>query len=602
MNKRIDYIDVLKAIAIIAVVLYHVGYMDFGYLGVDIFLVINGYLLAMGFNQLKTFTGGSKFLINRLLRLYPVLIIASVACLAWGAYWMLPYNYYDLSQYTIATNLFINNILMSIKSSNYWNILNEYKPLMHTWYLGVIVQFYVFFAFLIILMKKVIKSSRNITIRIVEVCFILSFILYLIPSFSTTAKFYYLPFRIFEFEVGMWLALFVKDKSFKVFEKKWLMTIMSVVGCVGLLILLFFNNIFVSSTGKLLLTVFLTGSVLFTLPYANEKSQAVFSNKVLVAIGKCSFSIYVWHQIVFAFYRYSIASDINGIVFIILIAIISLLSVLSYLFIEQKVPQLLRTAKNEKRVIFSTIITLTAVLSVSFYLHQHSGVIRDVPELDIYKENSSSERHIAYNESAHRFDKDFGSTKKLHWLVVGDSYGRDFINVLAESDLSDKVELSYIPKQDLFKKNREKRLMKADLIFRTMSIAPDDSGILDFIQVIDSLGINTQNLVIVGSKLFGYSCGQVYRHRHDEDYYSFSLEIDESYFSKNEIYKNRWGSHYIDMVTPVAIGNNRVRVFSDDHKIISQDCEHFTQAGAKYYSRLLKHIIDKYLLDWENKS
>ena len=84
MNKRIDYIDVLKAIAIIAVVLYHVGYMDFGYLGVDIFLVINGYLLAMGFNQLKTFTGGGKFLINRLLRLYPVLIIASVACLAWA--------------------------------------------------------------------------------------------------------------------------------------------------------------------------------------------------------------------------------------------------------------------------------------------------------------------------------------------------------------------------------------------------------------------------------------------------------------------------------------------------------------------------------------
>lgn len=58
MLKRFDYIDVMKAIAIIAVVLYHAGYMKFGYLGVDIFLVINGYLLASSFNRLTNFKGG----------------------------------------------------------------------------------------------------------------------------------------------------------------------------------------------------------------------------------------------------------------------------------------------------------------------------------------------------------------------------------------------------------------------------------------------------------------------------------------------------------------------------------------------------------------
>lgn len=58
MKKRFEYIDVLKAIAIIAVVLYHIGYMQYGYLGVDIFLVVNGFLLAKAFKELSTFMGG----------------------------------------------------------------------------------------------------------------------------------------------------------------------------------------------------------------------------------------------------------------------------------------------------------------------------------------------------------------------------------------------------------------------------------------------------------------------------------------------------------------------------------------------------------------
>lgn len=58
MNKRFNYLDVLKAIAIMAVVLYHAGFCHFGYLGVDVFLVVNGYLLAGSFSRLDSFRGG----------------------------------------------------------------------------------------------------------------------------------------------------------------------------------------------------------------------------------------------------------------------------------------------------------------------------------------------------------------------------------------------------------------------------------------------------------------------------------------------------------------------------------------------------------------
>lgn len=593
MTQRFNYLDVLKAIAIIAVVLYHTGYMTFGYLGVDVFLVINGYLLAKGFSGLNSIRGGYNFLIKRILRLWPVVIAASAVCLLWGSYWMLPYNYFDLAQHAIATNLFANNILMSIKSSDYWNTFNEYKPLMHMWYLGVVVQFYVAFTILLLAIKKIFRRKKDITIHVIGICSIISLVLYLLPIFSVSQKFYYLPFRVFEFGAGMWLALFIRDKSFKIYERKNLMTALSVMVYALLLVLLFVNNAFMPPAFRLLMTVLFSSILLFTLPHVTDRLNVVFSNKAMAAVGRWSFSIYVWHQIVLAFCRYSFTSDIDFPLFCLLMLITLALSLLSYFLIEQPVSRMMVRDGGMKKVIVPTVVLLVMVLGSSFYLNARSGVIRDVPELDTYKESAYSRMHIAYNEAAHRFDKDFESVGKQRWLVVGDSYGRDFVNILNEANISDKVELSYIVRDGKYDGSERKRMADADIIFYSMSVRPGLAGIDKFIPLLDSIGVDTENLMFVGSKLFGYSCGQVYSHRHDTDYYDLTLEIDEVYFTGNDKYKAEWGEHYIDMITPVATGYNRVRVFSDDHKIISQDCEHLTYGGARYYAKLLAPTIDR---------
>lgn len=592
--ERKNSIDVLKALAIIAVVLYHAGFMQYGYLGVDIFLVVNGYLLANSFNKLYTFKQGFDFLTRRLLRLYPVIIVASIICLAWGSYWMLPYNFFDLSQYTIATNLSANNILMSIKSSDYWNTLNDYKPLMHTWYLGIVVQFYIFFTFLIIFLKKFIKTSKNITIYTIAICSIISLILYLTPQFTVTEKFYFLPFRIFEFGAGMCIAFLFQNRISNFAYNKKLSTSIVTIAYIALISMIVLNYDFLPTTIRLLITVLLSSLILAFLQYVSEKSNFIFSNSILAIIGRWSFSIYIWHQIVLAFCRYSFTSDINTKVFIILMIITIGLSLLSYYFIEEPVSNAIRN-KKQKYIIWPTIILWTGVLCISFYLNCRSGVIRDVPELDIYKEKAFSRMHIAYNESAHKFDKDFTSDNKLHWLVIGDSYGRDFVNVLNEADISDKVEISYIVRNsyNLSSSNTINRINNADKIFFCMSIKPGTESIDKFIPILDSLGTGTDNLIIVGSKLFGYSCGEVYGHRHSPNYYKSSLKIDDNYFIKNEEYKKRWGNNYIDMITPVSVGNNEVKVFSDENKIISQDCEHLTEGGAKYYAKLLNPIFNR---------
>lgn len=157
---RIKYIDVLKAFAIIAVVLYHAGALNYGYLGVDLFLTIAGYLTTKSLLKFFVVNSSSRwgqlyvqFEISRIIRLLPPLLVAGVICMILGFFAMLPDDYENLSQSVIATNFFGNNILAAITTGNYWDVVNDYKPLMHTWYVGIVMQFYLVFPVLFYLAR-----------------------------------------------------------------------------------------------------------------------------------------------------------------------------------------------------------------------------------------------------------------------------------------------------------------------------------------------------------------------------------------------------------------------------------------------------------------
>lgn len=124
--------DVLKAVAIIAVVLYHMGICEFGYLGVDIFLVIAGYFTSKSVEKQIINRGYFSFVLNRAFRLWPLILLIGVVCLTFGWFMMLPDDFENTAQSVIATNFFGNNILESITTKNYWDVGNDYKPLMHT--------------------------------------------------------------------------------------------------------------------------------------------------------------------------------------------------------------------------------------------------------------------------------------------------------------------------------------------------------------------------------------------------------------------------------------------------------------------------------------
>ena len=154
-------IDGLRAITIIPVILFHAGFEIFegGYVGVDVFFVISGYLITSLI--LKEKNEGEfnvlKFYERRARRILPALFFVILTSIPFAYFWMLPDSFENFGQSIVATSVFLNNYLL-VLTSGYWDISSEFKPLLHTWSLGIEEQFYIVFPLIIILTWKLGKK------------------------------------------------------------------------------------------------------------------------------------------------------------------------------------------------------------------------------------------------------------------------------------------------------------------------------------------------------------------------------------------------------------------------------------------------------------
>lgn len=568
---RSVYFDVLKAVAIISVVLYHLGICEFGYLGVDVFLVIAGYFTTKSVD--KQIVGGGRYLpfvANRFFRLLPLLMLAGIVCLLFGLFFMLPDDYENVAQSVVATNLFANNILQSITTKNYWATVNEYKPLMHTWYVGLLMQFYITIPLVLFVIGKYKKDNRfKWSIYALIAIGIVSLLMYLLSD-SSVERFYYLPYRLFEFSLGGVVALICTKKQLipeKIGEIVFVFFYIIILG------ILFSQVGVISASAKLLTVVISTAGLLYLMPKVKFAQNFIFSNKIAAAIGASSFSIFVWHQVVFALTRYSFTANLTKpIVAVAIFLIIAILSYLSYRYIEQ-------LAKNKFTWTLVLVATFIAT-TYSLYIYKIAGVVRDVPELEVVKGNALRGQWAEYCDRGYAYDKDFADNSKPHWLVIGNSFGRDWVNIVRESVISDKVEVSYITSDSY--RAKASRFEQADVVF--LSTLGVDEALIENIQKCCS---PQTKFYIIGEKNFGESNGQIYRKRHAEDYLQQYIEMGKGFAEKNERLKNAYPDIYIDLIEKVQREDGKVRVFSDNGRYISQDCYHLTQAGAQYFAGII---------------
>lgn len=573
MKEYRDDIDAIKAVAIITVVFYHMGILRSGFLGVDLFFVVNGYLVIPSMTRLYESSDKLallKFLERRIIRLWPLILIACVICLLIGYFVMLPDDYENLSEAVVASSLFSENILEAITTRNYWDVQNEYKPLMHLWYVGVLMEFYILTPLILWVSGKLsdivgIDKERS-DIMFLTLLTFLSFALYLNPHMDSAAKFYYLPARFWEIAIGGVIALCCYKYDSLRIPKKSYVSAFSVVGVVTLLLIGWLVQNYdsrVALIGIVLLTV-----VLLPMKTYSSPIDKILSLPLLKRIGRMSFSIFVWHQLILAFSRY-LGYDTKSFLFILMfLSIILFLSFVSYTFIEQKV----RVTHHAFARISILMILLVIPASV---IYLHAGVVRDVPELNIDFKNVHRHMHAEYVDRIYAYDKPFQTNGRVKVLVVGNSFARDFANILLESEQRNNIELSYsyTCNKDVFP-----RVKQCDILLLAMQKNEVPECIWN--------SIDGKRVFGIGPKEFGVSNGIYYNKRNKSDYYEQSVEVSEELLELNNVYKSGWGGQYVDMLSPVII-NGRIRIFTPNHKFISQDCRHLTQEGAKYYASLL---------------
>lgn len=377
-------IDGLRAVAVLSVVAFHAfpSWMKGGFIGVDIFFVISGFLIStIIFENLdkETFSF-ADFYARRIKRIFPALLFVLIASFVFGWFALLGDEYMQLGKHIAAGTGFVSNLVLW-SEAGYFDNSAETKPLLHLWSLGIEEQFYILWPFLCWFVWRLKLNIIGVTVFLLIISFALN--VYGITS-DAVATFYSPLTRFWELLFGSflaWIGLYKKNRDLygkniegleleKVFLKKdALYNIASIVGALLLAYGFLKINKDLSFPGFwALIPVF--GAVLII--SAGSKAwfnRIILSNKIVVWFGLISFPLYLWHWPLLSFFRIVERGSPDRLSRIIAVALSILLAWLTYRFIELKV----RRSESTKFVL--PLITLSIlVLSSGAYLFSQSGI------------------------------------------------------------------------------------------------------------------------------------------------------------------------------------------------------------------------------------
>jgi len=333
LNYRPE-IDGLRAIAVLPVLFFHAQFSMFsgGYIGVDIFFVISGYLITSII--LKDLSAGTfsltRFYERRALRILPALVLVVLVCIPFALVLLNAASMKDFTQSIFAVATFSSNILFWTESS-YFDAAAELKPLLHTWSLAVEEQFYILFPLFLLAFWY---RGRRFILLALTLCFFASLaIAQRMLDADSSAAFYLLPFRAWELLIGVFCAFYLSGKSICANGIKD-----NLASAIGLLLIAYSIVMFDQSTripglDGLVPTI---GAALVIL-YANPGTlvHRILSSKGFVGIGLISYSTYLWHQPVLAYARLASLKELSGVHTALLLVMSILLAYFSWKYVEQ---------------------------------------------------------------------------------------------------------------------------------------------------------------------------------------------------------------------------------------------------------------------------
>ena len=434
-------IDGLRAIAVGAVILYHAQITIFGsqfskggFIGVDIFFVISGYLITSIILKELVTTGSfsfKHFYERRIRRILPALLFVMLVSLPFAWMYLLPSNLIDFSKSILFSLGFSSNFYFHYSGQVYGATDGLLKPFLHTWSLSVEEQFYILFPIVLLITFKFI---RKYLIYVLIIGFIISLGLAEWTSRNyPSASFYFLHARIWELIAGSILAYFEIIKGHRS-KNQLLNLILPTIGLllIGYSIIFFDDNIFHPS----FYTLFPIIGVCLIIWFSNkdELITKILSTKLFVGVGLISYSLYLWHYPIFAFARTTHVFKDNFIKELSAGLIILFLSILTYYLFERPA----RNKKNKFKVILSIItISISVLIIFNFTTIKKNGY-----KNRFYFSKFYSLDRLSYVKDSKNFEIDYNYDNydnRKNVLIVGNSHAEDVLNILSKTNLKNKI-------------------------------------------------------------------------------------------------------------------------------------------------------------------
>ena len=368
-------IDGLRALAILPVLLYHIGFAGFsgGFVGVDIFFVISGYLITSII--LKEKSQDQFTLVNfyerRARRILPALLAVILVSICLSYFWMAPGQMKEFGLSAISAIVFISNVFFW-KHSTYFDAASEEMPLLHTWSLAVEEQYYIAFPIFILLTWRFgFKAMFSMIVGMLLVSLALSEWGW---RNHNTANFFLIPFRAWEILAGS-VCAFILYKKEQVTGNQ----LLSLIGAVAVIASVFlFSH---KTPFPSLYTLLPVGGTVLLILFCSPATWVgkLLSSRTLVFFGLISYSLYLWHQPILAFYRIRFMDDYTLVHQSGILAFSVVLGYLSWKFIETPFrKKAAPSASNEphkrhSNVFFASGASMTCLVVLGAAIHLTNG-------------------------------------------------------------------------------------------------------------------------------------------------------------------------------------------------------------------------------------
>jgi peptidoglycan/LPS O-acetylase OafA/YrhL len=447
-------IDGLRAIAVIPVILFHAGFQRFsgGFVGVDVFFVISGYLITtiiLSEKQKGTFSL-INFYERRARRILPALFLVMFVSLPFAYFWLVPSDHLSFSQSLVSVASFSSNILFWLES-DYFDAAAEMKPLLHTWSLAVEEQYYLLFPLFLMLVWRYRKRWIFATVLILGV---VSLSLAQWGALNRPVPtFYLLPTRAWELMIGAIAAFYLlygKSNNEIVEDNRFVSELLGLLG----LALIYISIVFIDKGTPFpsLYALLPTVGVILIILFSSRVTLIgrLLGTRILVGIGLISYSLYLWHQPLFAFARHKNTNEPGQWEYLLLIAMTFLLAYISWRYLER--PFRIKSRISRKPVFIFALVGSVFFVAVGFAGHftngfenrafWYSGLLSyeyDNRKLqqqswDILKDVSNDNKYsVVNNPNDGKLWYELNDNR-TRMLLVGNSHSKDLFNILFNSD------------------------------------------------------------------------------------------------------------------------------------------------------------------------